>query len=185
MRKVICLIGEPGTGKTTLFRKFMEDEVWEAQEPVRLVNTMYSAELDMHIIGKYEEGEVFAGTDKLSMCCQNSVCEFITTNNSNIMFEGDRLTNMKFFDFLLKQPDSEVKIIVIEADKSILHQRYEIRGSNQSDSFLKGRKTKISNIRGNFEYIDYIKVFRNESEHDQKNILNYINTFLFDKTPDI
>ena len=32
MRKLLAVIGEPGTGKTTLFRKFMEDYSWETKE---------------------------------------------------------------------------------------------------------------------------------------------------------
>lgn len=178
MRKVICLIGEPGTGKTTLFRKFMEDEVWEAQEPVRLVNTMYSAELDMHIIGKYEEGEVFAGTDRLSMAVMPEAIKFVETSTSNIMFEGDRLTSAKFFDFLICLPDAEIKIIIITVPQEVLESRYKERGSEQSETFLKGRRTKINNIRGNFDYMDYIEVFDNRNLEDQTKILESINSYL-------
>ena len=113
MRKLIAIIGEPGTGKTTLFRKFMEPFSWEKQEPVKLVNTMYCKELDLHIIGKYEEGEVFAGTDKLSMAVLPEAIKFVESSTSNIMFEGDRLTSSKFFDFLICVPDAHVKIIVL------------------------------------------------------------------------
>lgn len=178
MRKIICLIGEPGTGKTTLFRKFMENYKWEKKEEVKLVNTMYSSELDLHIIGKYEEGEVFAGTDKLSMAVMPEAIKFVENTTSNIMFEGDRLTSTKFFDFLLGLKDTEVKIIVLTVPQDIMNERYAERGSDQSDTFLKGRKTKINNIRSNFEYMDYIEVFENKDLSDQEKILNSIITFL-------
>jgi cytidylate kinase len=69
MRKIIAVGGVPGTGKTTLFRKFMEGKTFDKVEPVKLMPALYSAELDLYILGKYEEGEIYAGTDKLSMAC--------------------------------------------------------------------------------------------------------------------
>lgn len=178
MRKIIALIGEPGTGKTTLFRKFMEPFSWEKQEPVKLVNTMYCKELDLHIIGKYEEGEVFAGTDKLSMAVMPEAIKFVKNTTSNVIFEGDRLTSSKFFDFLICVPDADVKFIVLTAPSNILSERYEARGSNQSETFLKGRTTKINNIRSNFDYMDYIEVFENKNLEDQSKVIESIKIFL-------
>ena len=31
MRNIIAVVGEPGTGKTTLFRKFIEKYNWETE----------------------------------------------------------------------------------------------------------------------------------------------------------
>lgn len=178
MRKLIAVIGEPGTGKTTLFRKFMEGYKWESVEPVKLVSSMYCKDTNTYILGKYEENEVFAGTDKLSMACQPQVVDFISNSNSNILFEGDRLTNMKFFDFLIGLPETEVKFVVLTVPQNIMNERYSDRGSDQSETFLKGRKTKINNIRGNFDYMDYIEVFENKNLEDQNKILESINSFL-------
>jgi dephospho-CoA kinase len=178
MRRIIALIGEPGTGKTTLFRKFIEQYTWENVEPVKLVSSMYCKDTNTYILGKYEENEVFAGTDRLSMAVQPQVIDFINNSNANILFEGDRLTNMKFFDFLIGLPETDVKIIVLTVPQEIMNERYQDRGSDQSDTFLKGRKTKINNIRGNFEYMDFIDVFENKNLEDQNKILESINSFL-------
>lgn len=178
MRNVLALIGEPGTGKTTLFRKFIDQYKWENVEPVKLVSSMYCKDTNTYILGKYEENEVFAGTDKLSMCCQPQVVDFISNSNANILFEGDRLTNMKFFDFLIGLPETDVKIIVLTVPQEVMNERYQDRGSDQSDTFLKGRKTKINNIRGNFEYMDYIEVLENKNLEDQSKILEKINDLL-------
>ena len=43
---------------------------------------------------------------------------------------------------------------------------------------LKGRRTKINNIRGNFDYMDYIEVFDNRNLEDQTKILESIRGFL-------
>ena len=87
-RKIIAVGGSPGTGKTTLFRKFMEGKVFQPVEPAKLVSAMYNTERDLYILGKYEEGEVFAGTDRLSMAVQPAVQEWIASHNCNILFEG-------------------------------------------------------------------------------------------------
>ena len=134
---------------------------------------MYCKELDLYVLGKYEEGELFAGTDRLSMAVQPIAQEFVQNCKSNILFEGDRLTNFKFYDFLLTQ-DAKVEFIVLTVSDETMKQRYKDRGSDQSDTFLKGRETKIGNILNNFEYMDVTTVYKNETHDDQRVILDHI-----------
>ena len=181
VRKIIAVGGQPGTGKTTLFRKFMEDKKWIETAPAKLVVASYNTEKDLYILGKYEEGETFAGTDRLGMSVQPNMQEWIASHNCNVLFEGDRLTNSKFYDFLLNLPNTDVKIIILSTADIELKKRYISRGSNQSETFLKGRETKISNILNNFEYRDNIFQFNNQTLEDQKIILNFIDNFLCDK----
>jgi len=173
MRKIIAVAGQPGTGKTTLFREFMKNYTWEKQEPLKMLPVMYCKDLDLYVLGKYEEGELFAGTDRLSMAVQPIAQEFVQNCKSNILFEGDRLTNFKFYDFLLTQ-DAKVQFIVLTVSDETMKQRYKDRGSDQSDTFLKGRETKIGNILNNFEYMDVTTVYKNENHDDQRVILDHI-----------
>ena len=177
MRKILAVIGRPGVGKTSLFKEFISGYSWENQELVKLIPSLYNKELDLHILGKYEDGEIFAGTDKLSMAAQPAAIDFVDTINSNIIFEGDRLTSSKFFDHLLSLSNTEFQIFVIEADESLLIERYASRGSAQSEVFLKGRNTKISNIRTNMEFMFITETFTNNTLEDQKGILSDINSF--------
>jgi hypothetical protein len=88
-RKIIAVGGVPGSGKTTLFRKYMEDKSWTECAPAKLVVASYNTDRDLYVLGKYDEGETFAGTDRLSMAVQPPLQEWIASHNCNILFEGD------------------------------------------------------------------------------------------------
>ena len=170
-RQIIAIAGVPGTGKTTLMRHFMEYYEWERQSPAKLVETMYCKELDLHILGKYEDGEVFAGTDKLSMACQPEVTKWLQSTKSNVVYEGDRLTGQKFYDALLALPETEVTFIILKAPPELLKARYAERGSEQNETFLAGRASKIDNILSNFDYMDHIVEMKNHDGADIHKII--------------
>ena len=111
IRKLIAVGGQPGTGKTTLFRKFMEGKTWIEVEPAKLVSAMYNVEMDLYILGKYQEGETFAGTDRLSMAVQPELQKWIQTHNCNILFEGDRVFNQSFLEFAMGLPNTDLQVI--------------------------------------------------------------------------
>jgi broad-specificity NMP kinase len=177
MRKILAVAGQPGTGKTTLFRRFIAQHQWAVVEPKKTLNGLYCAELDLYILGKYAEGEVFSGTDKLSMSVQPMADAFVKETQSNVLFEGDRLTNGKFYDALLSLPDTEVNFLILSAKDATLKARYAERGSDQSETFLRGRETKIAKILSNFDYRPNIVEFENENLLDQDRVLNFVNQF--------
>lgn len=178
VRKIIAVGGQPGTGKTTLFRKYMEDKQWISTEPAKLVSASYNAERDLYILGKYEEGEVFAGTDRLSMAVQPPLQEWIKSHNCNILFEGDRVFNQSFLEFCMGLPDTDLQIVYLKTPKEILEQRYKDRGSDQSEQFLRGRETKYSNLLSNFELMSYITEFANTNLEEQSKVLAFLDKHL-------
>jgi broad-specificity NMP kinase len=173
-RKLIAVGGSPGTGKTTLFRKYMESKDFQPVEPAKLVSAMYNAERDLYILGKYEEGEVFAGTDRLSMAVQPPMQEWIASHNCNVLFEGDRIFNQSFLEFAMGLPDTELHIVFLNAPKDVLQQRYQDRGSDQSEQFLRGRETKYSNLLSNFDLMPYITEFANTNLEEQAKVLAFL-----------
>jgi broad-specificity NMP kinase len=178
IRKIIAVGGQPGTGKTTLFRKYMEDKQWISTEPAKLVSASYNTERDLYILGKYEDGEVFAGTDRLSMAVQPPLQEWIKSHNCNILFEGDRVFNQSFLEFCMGLPDTDLQIVYLKTPKNILEQRYKDRGSDQSEQFLRGRETKYSNILSNFELMSYITEFANTNLEEQSKVLAFLDKHL-------
>lgn len=174
-RKIVAVGGQPGTGKTTLFWSYMAGKKWIQTEPAKLISALYNEERDLYILGKYEQGQTFAGTDRLSMAVQPEVQKWIATHNCNILFEGDRIFNQSFLEFALTLPDTDVEIVYLSAPKDILEQRYKDRGSDQSEKFLRGRETKYSNLLSNFDLMPYTTEFPNTNIAEQTTILEWID----------
>jgi broad-specificity NMP kinase len=176
IRKIVAVGGQPGTGKTTLFRKFIESKEWIEVEPAKLVSALYNQERDLYILGKYQEGETFAGTDRLSMAVQPPLQEWIASHNCNILFEGDRVFNQSFLEFAMGLPNTELQVVYLKTTKEVLEQRYKDRGSDQSEQFLRGRETKYSNLLSNFELMPYITEFSNTNLEEQGKVLAFLES---------
>jgi broad-specificity NMP kinase len=178
MRKLMAVGGQPGTGKTTLFRKFMESYQWETVEPKKMLPALYCKELDLYVLGKYEDGETFAGTDRLSMAVQPVAQSFVAETTSNILFEGDRIFNQSFLEFAMGLENTDLQVLYLKVPNDLLKQRYADRGSDQSETFLKGRATKYNNILSNFELMPYITEFVNTNLEEQGKVLAFMEKHL-------
>ncbi|MEK9697068.1 MAG: hypothetical protein VW270_15000 [Candidatus Poseidoniales archaeon] len=90
MEKVIAIGGVPATGKTTLMRRILKE--WGPFKPIEpVINDVKLPMLvdenhRLHILGKYDIGETFAGTDRLSMSIQPIATEFLKTTDVIILF---------------------------------------------------------------------------------------------------
>lgn len=170
---VIALIGEPGTGKTTLMLELMEklgvdsaSEIKSEEYPL----VTYHKQGHVYVLGKYtqKDSNKFSGTDRLSMAVQPQVCEWLKTlpEDSVVVFEGDRLGNQSFLMHCADK--TNLKVFYLETAKAIREERYANRGSNQSQQFLKGRETKYAAIRTNFLLMPHIETLRNETPEDMQ-----------------
>lgn len=143
MKTLIAIIGAPGTGKSTLMKEWMSRWEWEYDRD-GLVDHYVSG--DLIVLGKYEDGEVFGGTDKLSMSVAPEVVEFLDKHQESIvLFEGDRLTSKKFFNTVLEK-GWNLRIVALDVPKEERERRYAERGSNQDPTWLQGRISKVENI---------------------------------------
>jgi broad-specificity NMP kinase len=50
MRKIIAVGGRPGTGKTSLFREFIDSYEWNKCEPKKMLNALYCEEIDTYTV---------------------------------------------------------------------------------------------------------------------------------------
>ena len=166
MRKIIAIGGEPATGKSTLIKCFMQHMDWVEKEEIKLVPTLYNERNNLHILGKYPDGEPFGGTDRYSMAVQPQAVKFIQNTNANILFEGDRLFNQTFLEFLSDLPDTDLKIIYLEAQDKTIAERHISRKDSQSEIFKKGRRTKIENLQSNMVLMGYSNTWVHENLDD-------------------
>lgn len=182
--KITAIFGEPATGKTTLMRRFIEhikldayDNHLEEIEPEKLVIAMHDADRNLFILGKYIDGETFAGTDRMSMAVQPNAEKFIKSlvqeEDAKVFFEGDRLCNQSFLEFLISL-NVDLAIIYVNASDEILHQRHIDRGDTQSKKFLGGRETKCNRLLSNFEIMPYVTEFLNNTTSDQDKIIEFL-----------
>jgi len=188
MVRVIAMGGEPATGKTTLMFKLIAlANDWVVAKPEKLLDAMYSKQLNLYILGKYvDDGNVFQGTDRLSMAVQPDAERFFSNlayesnadeHSVNVIFEGDRLFNGKMLDRLSDLFPNDFKVLILTVKDSTLDQRHIDRKDDQDDKFKTSRATKISNIMGSLTLMDYIETMVNENLDDQSKIIENIKTF--------
>lgn len=143
---VIAVGGEPASGKTTLLKHIRRNYTNLVEFKDGLVRGAYCPTSMVYFVGVFDD-TMFEGTDKLSLSVQPSFIEFVRkTPNAKIVFEGDRLFNASIFEQL------KSVIFVLDIDPTIHTQRHAQRGHEQNETFLKGRKTKIDNIKNTFSH---------------------------------
>jgi broad-specificity NMP kinase len=175
--KVIAIGGEPGSGKTTLMKRVIELLNPEAKyNDFKLVP--YLQKDNIYILGKYEEGEVFSGTDRMSMAVQPEAIKFLAylPEHSILLYEGDRLFTASFLEHCVER--YETKIIYLKTDKSVRQDRYKERGSEQNETWLAGRETKVSNIMTNFTLMFNTETFPNNTLEEQERVFEYIKNIV-------
>ena len=177
--KVIYLIGMPGTGKSTVMREFMSTQRgdWKMERPIDLLDTHING--NIRILGKYEEGEIFSGTDRLSMAVAPKAIEWISTQPDELIVgEGDRLNNAGFFEAC----GDNLTIIHLTVSDEERERRYRQRGSDQSEKFIQTTRTKCENILEKFgdqqtlfgEEKGCVVEMPHETPADTQEIVNFI-----------
>lgn len=136
-----------------------------------LLDYEFYPDTKLEIWGKYNGEDTFAGTDKLSMAVQRDIPDHMRNNPNKILIEGDRFLNSKFLDIV-----SDKRIIILQANDKIIQKRFQQRGSNQSETFLKSRFTKVNNIKDRYPH----EIWINENEKDLQNNANKIKLMLLD-----
>jgi len=171
--KVIAIGGNPGSGKTTLMKRIIEHYgMTPKYDEVKLVP--YLQNNNLYILGKYEEGETFAGTDRMSMAVQPEAIKFLSCLpvDSIVLYEGDRLFTASFLEDCADKYD--LSIIHLETTADVRQERYKERGSNQNATWLAGRESKISNILSNLTLSMHVESYQNNNQEEQQGVFNAI-----------
>lgn len=165
--KVIYIAGVPASGKSTLFKLIRKHLFGEAKE-FKHGKCKGIEKGAFKMLGVFD-GTTFEGTDKLSMTVIDDAIEFVkqqmdSEQKSVVFVEGDRLFNIRFLK------ETKALLLLIDANERILKARHIERGDNQTETFLKSRRSKVEN------FISKYKAQRiwNNTLQDQERILNFI-----------
>jgi hypothetical protein len=167
--KIIAIGGEPGSGKSTLMKEilnYLDKYVYlKCYDSFKLVPYIQCG--SVYLLGKYDEDEVFSGTDRMSMAVQPEAIKFLASldKDSIVLFEGDRLFTSSFLEHCVENYDTY--ILYLSTDKSIREERYKERGSNQNETWLQGRETKIANILSNMTLMFNTEKFSNNNTKER------------------
>lgn len=156
--KTVIYIGEPGTGKSTLMREKLADlRATEQDEFVKECGISYHIfrEQKTIILGQYEDGVVFCGSDRWSKSAPPKFRQWITDNQEvyngwTIYGEGERISNNPTLTHL--QQETEFNLICLKVSDEELERRRQARNNTQNESWMKGMRTRIVNLCNSFPH---------------------------------
>ena len=182
---IVMIGGAPCSGKSTLIRNIISGlGSYVECEPMKLftcqkhMNDMGDG--DILVVGRYPEGETFGGTDRLSYGTISKFREFIIQEcpkYKHIIIEGDRFFRMKDIEWLVSEYAAKVFVLTIS---SLEEQRRHVeRQDSQTEKWLKGRRSQISNILTNMFLMDKIQIRNNENKNDMALIQKELKELLW------
>ncbi len=157
--KIVYYIGQPGTGKTTLMREILV-EYSKVEEPEfvkeGLVTYHRFNRQKIIVLGKYDEG-TFAGTDTWSKGVGPKFRQWLLDNRERYQDwgcfgEGERLSNKPNMDAMFEE--ESMKLVCLKVSEKELERRRKARNNTQSESWLRGMKTRIAKARSDVTKID-------------------------------
>ena len=154
--KVTYIIGIPAAGKSSLVSAATENYLrFEATTPFA---TEYICNQNGDIVALElgKQREKFSGTDALAMNVMPKACNWVqnpTEQFNTVIGEGDRLASKKFFEACINSPNVEtLNVIHLQVSNETAQERRKQRGSNQNETWLKSRETKVQNLQ---EYVTH------------------------------
>lgn len=167
--RLLYLAGVPASGKSTLFKRLRADLFADAEEFRHgLLRGIKSKDGRLYMLGVFD-GSTFEGTDRLSMAVINDTLEWFNglDSNSTVFVEGDRLFNKRFL------VETQANVMIIDAHPTVLAARHANRGDNQTETFLRSRRTKVDNIVKMFK----LPVYTNNTSSDSERNYHILKRF--------
>lgn len=146
MNKVVIVIGQSASGKTT----FVKENYLVGGDPVVIEAPIKHTISDKTLLlGDYLANRRCVGTDTLSYSALPKIISLIEEKASSIellVAEGDRINNRKFFEFI-KSLNVPVDLYVFSCSLGESIKRRIETGSAGSETFVKTTISKAKNMR--------------------------------------
>jgi len=160
MNTVLWMVGEPGIGKTSAARELLPKELQLIAKPKWTLEagTGQATSARVCAAGHYT-GALFDGADTVPYNGAKEALEFWRERLSHhelTLFDGDRFSNKTAVEFFkgLRNPPRLVCVLFDAADEDLAAGRRKQRGSNQNESWVRGRTTKARNFFDGFPTVD-------------------------------
>lgn len=156
MPDIVYLIGEPGVGKSTVLADLATGAIPETRRTPFAHTAWWVNETD-YVVELGARREAFSGTDALSMSVQPAVVAWLAeTDCENVIAEGDRLGNLKFFG-AVDALGWRLTVILLAAPAEAARRRaaraQELGRDLQGDTWLRGRATKVANLEAGWPVV--------------------------------
>jgi hypothetical protein len=151
-------LGVPGTGKTTLMRGKLADlRKVEEDEWVKDGYVTYHkfTQQKVLILGRYDDG-TFSGTDTWAKTAPPRFRQWILDNAETfagwqVFSEGERLSNNPTLDSLFATGNFTLVRLTVSDEE--LERRRQARNNTQSESWMKGMRTRIENLCAKYPHV--------------------------------
>ena len=170
--------GVPCSGKSTLTRNILSVlGSAEFVEPMKLFpcqkHELFPCQKhdDVLVVGRYPKGETFSGTDRMSYGAIPKFRDFInqeTPKHKHIFLEGDRFFRAVDIEWLISEHNASVYVLTVSAEEE--KRRHIQRKDTQTEKWLAGRRSQISNIMTNFMLMNDINVRPNDTLESSEKI---------------
>lgn len=183
--RIIAIGGVPACGKSTLVRHLIAQTTLGPKE--RFAEGVFGHRLpdwNAVVIGTYDDDEeMFPGTDKLSMAAHGPTLWFLKKLESEgqtrtVFFEGDRLFCSGVMLEIVRKMPCTLSIVMVEASAETLKERRDLRGTDQSAGFLKGRKTKVMGVVNHPDLRTKVICLPNNTQEDHSRALAMLGKWI-------
>lgn len=149
MGTVLWIVGEPGVGKTTVIRPFLEGALTYIARPKWTIVGGLSGSICA--AGHYR-GEPFDGADTLpigDIKLALAYWEECLRDRALTILDGDKLSTASALA-RVREAGAEVRCVHLMASEEMVLARRAARGTKQDPTWVKGRKTKAMRFASMF-----------------------------------
>lgn len=148
----VYIAGAPAAGKSTLMRAVIAElgEPWHWRYQ-KLRGSTFPGGVQLLGLGYFDEAPRFPGTDRLSMAVLGDALDWLGAvgHRAPVLAEGDRLSSGAWLQ-ACQRLAPPLTVFWLDAPAEVLAKRHRQRGDSQSESWLKGRATKLRRLQEQF-----------------------------------